>query len=115
MPCPSDVPFFSPDFNIARSAGISNATQCVQVPFGASGSSHIKTKLFVPTGAPLHESSGEISSPSPVNCLGIMAPLPKDDDVIVNDMFLSPFANTTTNGMTIIDIMTEILIDLIRR
>jgi hypothetical protein len=46
-------------------------TQWTQVPAGASGSSMISAKLFVPPGAPLHASGGDTSIPSQVNYSGI--------------------------------------------
>ena len=38
---------------------MSNSTQCVKVPFGASGSSRMRTKLRVFKGAPPHCSAFE--------------------------------------------------------
>ena len=39
-------------------------TQCTNEPPGASGSSVINAKLFVPVGAPSHFSAGDASTPS---------------------------------------------------
>src|SRR5262249_48836912 len=58
-----------------RSGGIPTSTQCTQVPTGASGSSTIRTKLFVCAGAPVQSSAGERSGPSAVNRAGIASPL----------------------------------------
>ena len=48
------------------SAGRSTSTQC-QKPLGvgASGSKQVTVKLLVPSGAPLHDSCGEVFPPSP--------------------------------------------------
>jgi hypothetical protein len=53
---------------------MSNKTQCVNVPPGASGSSIISAKLFVFAGAPLHFSCGETFSAEQVNFAGMFAP-----------------------------------------
>src|SRR5687768_14685143 len=52
-------------------AGMSYNTQCTQVVFGAlgsgaSGSSTMSAKLFVPAGAPLHSRGGARSLPAQV-------------------------------------------------
>src|SRR5687768_6899951 len=57
-------------------AGMSYNTQCTQVVFGAlgsgaSGSSTMSAKLFVPAGAPLHSRGGARSLPSQVYSLGM--------------------------------------------
>src|SRR5215207_5677703 len=57
-------------------AGMSYNTQCTQVVFGAlgsgaSGSSTMRAKLFVPAGAPLHSRGGARSLPSQVYSLGM--------------------------------------------
>src|SRR6266404_7394674 len=57
-------------------AGMLYTTQCTQVVFGAlgsgaSGSSTMSAKLFVPAGAPLHSRGAEVSLPSQVYSLGI--------------------------------------------
>ncbi len=46
------------------SAPMSYAAQWVQVPPGASGSSHKSAKLRTPSGAPAQASGGEMSAPS---------------------------------------------------
>src|SRR5262245_62171711 len=52
---------------------MSNSTQCVNVPPGASGSSAISAKLCA-AGAPSQRSGGETSAPSQVYVAGIAAP-----------------------------------------
>ena len=56
----SDAP--APAASSVTSAGMSTATQC-QKPdgVGASGSKHVTTNDLVPSGAPLHDSCGEVS------------------------------------------------------
>src|SRR5205823_7160951 len=51
--------------------GRSYATQCTQLPDGASGSSTIKAKLWVLDGASIQESAGEMSEPWQENWAGI--------------------------------------------
>src|SRR5207244_1265739 len=55
-------------------AGIFHATQCTQVPMGASGSSAISAKLFAPLGTSDQLKGGDTSCPSQVYCLGIIPP-----------------------------------------
>src|SRR5260370_25952292 len=54
--------------------GMLKATQCVQVPRGASGSSQISAKLSVPSGGSDHFNSGDKSGPSTVCREGIVFP-----------------------------------------
>src|SRR5437868_13724158 len=56
-------------------AGRSYATQCVQVPEGASGSSALRAKLSVLAGGSPHCNAGDLSEPSQVHFLGIAPPL----------------------------------------
>src|SRR2546426_12350813 len=51
-------------------AGRFHRTQWTQVPAGASGSSAIRAKLFVPATAPDQERGGETSCPSPAYLAG---------------------------------------------
>ncbi len=44
---------------------------------GASGSSQIRAKLFVPAGLAAHSRGGEKSAPSQVYFAAIISPLPK--------------------------------------
>ena len=60
-------------------AGRSYATQCVQVPEGASGSSAMRAKLSVLAGGSPHCNAGEMSEPSQVNFLGIAPPLENEE------------------------------------
>src|SRR5512144_936757 len=63
-------------------------SQCVNVPFGASGSSTSTAMLLVPFGTPDHESGGEISLPSHVYFWG-MAPFSENAvDVTLSDIFV---------------------------
>src|SRR2546428_153095 len=55
-------------------AGRFHRTQWTQVPAGASGSSAIRAKLFVPATAPDQERGGETSCPSQVYLAGIGPP-----------------------------------------
>src|ERR1700733_4546423 len=50
-------------------------TQCVHVPFGASGSSQIRAMLLVPLGILVHQIGGEELAPSAVYCFGTALPL----------------------------------------
>src|SRR5512135_1301965 len=61
----------------AAEAGMSYRTQCTQVVLGAlgsgaSGSSTMRAKLFVPAGAPVHSRGGARSSPSQVYAFGML-------------------------------------------
>src|SRR5438874_1751550 len=56
---------------------MSNSTQCVKSPLGASGSCMIRAKLRVFGGTPFHRSSGERFSPSHVYSTGMDAPSEK--------------------------------------
>src|SRR5207244_7358369 len=53
---------------------------------GASGSSTIRTRLFVPGGSPVHSRGGETSLPSQVKRAGIAPPGAKADEVSANPM-----------------------------
>src|SRR5437773_2179849 len=69
----------APSGRLCASAGMFWMTQCTHVIFGArgsgaSGSSTMSAKVFVPCGAADQLSGGEISAPSQVYCFG-MAPL----------------------------------------
>src|SRR6266852_4315468 len=61
----------TPSSRLLVSAGRLKRTQCVQMPRGASGSSQMRAKLFVPWGVPFHCKDGETSAPSPVYILGM--------------------------------------------
>ena len=52
------------------SGEMSQTNQCTHIPMGASGSSTIKAKLFVPSGTSLQARCGETSVPSQVNLVG---------------------------------------------
>src|SRR6185437_15418424 len=56
---------------------------------GASGSSAISAKLFVPAGAPLQASGGALPAPSQVKREGMDPPCWNADDVSVKDAPLS--------------------------
>src|SRR5215207_2880767 len=62
--------------SVVTDAGMSYNTQCTQIVFGAwgsgaSGSSTMSAKLFVPAGASLHSRGGARSLPSQVYSLGM--------------------------------------------
>src|SRR5262249_16050478 len=63
-----------PSSSSRRSAGRLKRTQWTQVPRGASGSSQIRAKLFVPSGGSGHRKGGETSLPSPVYYFGMASP-----------------------------------------
>src|SRR5215211_6556035 len=63
------------------------ASQCVNVPTGASGSSTTSTSARVPAGGSLQDGAGETSSPSQACREGISSPCP-------NALLLSPNSRT---------------------
>src|ERR1039457_1233821 len=70
------------------------STQCTQVILGAagsgaSGSSKIKDRLFVPTGTPVQASGGEIFRPSQVWRAGITRSCINDGDMMIRDITIS--------------------------
>src|SRR6187200_3722464 len=74
---------------------MSYTTQCTQVCFGAagsgaSGSSTIIAKLFVPSGASDHASGGDVSAPSQVWTVGIAPFGGNADDVSVSAVAVPP-------------------------
>jgi hypothetical protein len=56
----------SPSLSPPATGSMFQASQCVNVPTGASGSSTISASARVPAGGSLQESAGETSSPSHV-------------------------------------------------
>src|SRR5436309_4391743 len=68
------------------------STQWTHVPTGASGSSTMRTRLFVPAGDAVHSSGGETSGPSPVYLAGIIAPAPKAGLVSAKPAMSSSFS-----------------------
>lgn len=70
MPC-KDSSGECPSLDPVEVGKMLKTTQWVHVPRGASGSSTISTRLFVPSGIPSHCSGGEIFSPSQVYFDGI--------------------------------------------
>jgi hypothetical protein len=64
--------------------GMSNSTQWVNVPLGASGSSIMRTKLRVSGGSWLQCSSGEVSLASHIWLAGIGPPCRKAGQLSVN-------------------------------
>src|SRR5271166_5363156 len=64
----------TPSSNCRVWAGKLKRTQWTQVPRGASGSSQISARLFVPEGGSDQRNGGDRSAPSPVNCFGMVAP-----------------------------------------
>src|SRR5437762_4153681 len=69
MPSASDASFATP--SAISVEPMFQATQCTNVPFGASGASTMSAYDFTAPGAPLHESGGDTSSPSHVKRDGI--------------------------------------------
>src|SRR5450756_2109633 len=72
------------------------STQCTQVILGAagsgaSGSSTIKDRLFVPTGTPVQASGGEIFRPSQVWRAGITRSCINDGDMMIRDITIFSF------------------------
>jgi hypothetical protein len=51
-----------------------HATQCTQVPIGASGSSAMSARLLAPAGTSDQLKGGDTSGPSHVYFLGIISP-----------------------------------------
>jgi hypothetical protein len=75
---------------------MSYVSQCVNVPFGASGSSMMTAKLRAPAGASAIVSGGAWSLPSHVNCLGITAPSANAELVNLKAMPVSPSSHILT-------------------
>src|SRR6266849_2744157 len=81
----SVVPCFIPFGNVSRFgtfssrsctvAGMFHATQCTQVPLGASGSSVMSAKLLVLAGTADQLKGGDMSEPSHVYFGGIIPPI----------------------------------------
>src|SRR5712692_11391532 len=81
----SVVPCFIPFGNVSRFgtfssrlgtvAGMFHATQCTQVPLGASGSSAMSAKLLVLAGMADQLKGGDMSEPSHVYFGGITPPV----------------------------------------
>ncbi len=71
VPSGSDSSFAIFSGNARNVGGRFQTTQCTHVPAGASGSSTINARLFVPSGGVDHFRSGEKFSPWHVYCLGI--------------------------------------------
>src|ERR1017187_10386112 len=79
--------------------GISNSSQCVHVPAGASGSSTTSAKLRVPAGSPLHSSEGETSAPWQECRVGIRPPSENAFENSLNAMRIaSRFDRTSTSN-----------------
>src|SRR6516225_3203914 len=78
FPCFAPLPRVSvvgtPSSNSRAWLGKLKSTQWTQVPRGASGSSQMRARLLVPSGGSDHFNGGDRSSPSPVYCLGMVAP-----------------------------------------
>src|SRR5512147_392620 len=68
------------------SGGMFHAIQWIQVPTGASGSSAINARAFVPAGALDQSNAGLTSAPSQVYFFGIVAPSVKTEDFTEKDM-----------------------------
>ena len=64
--------------------GILKTSQWVNVEFGASGSSRIRTRLFVPTGIPSHATSGVSPAPLQVYTSGRTDPPTRESTRRVN-------------------------------
>src|ERR1051325_10000670 len=69
--------------------GISVTSQCVKVPFGASGSSTRIAMLLAVRGTPDQDSGGDVSLPSHVYSAGIAPFALNADDVTVSDEALA--------------------------
>src|ERR1700676_3484434 len=80
----SFLPFFAPERSVAVVGTFSSnsrvwggklkRTQWTQVPRGASGSSQIRARLFVPKGGSDQRNGGDRSAPSPVYRFGMVIP-----------------------------------------
>src|SRR5262245_38697793 len=77
--------------------GMSNSTQWVNVPPGASGSSTIKTKLWA-AGWPSQRSGGALFSPSQVCLTGIASPSAKLGLLRVNATGVPPLCVCEADG-----------------
>ena len=56
----------------------------MNLPFGASGSSRIRTRLFVELGTPLHATSGDSLAPLQVETSGRTEPGVREATLIIN-------------------------------
>lgn len=103
MPC--RAPFFRVDrgriFSESPFAltGILKSTQCTHVPRGASGSSTISARVFVPFGIPDHSSGGDTFSPSHVYFFGIISPSLKAALITVISIAAPPFAGDASRSI----------------
>jgi hypothetical protein len=66
-----------------------NKTQCTHVPIGASGSSTINAKDWVPAGGSFHARAGEIFFPMQEYFAGMDCPFPNASLVSASDMVAS--------------------------
>jgi hypothetical protein len=88
----------SPSLQENTVGGMLYTTQWIRVQPGASGSSTIKAKLLVPSGADSHTRAGEISSPSQVYFEGILSFSLKDGLVKCKLMSFCPCSNKKNNS-----------------
>src|SRR6266536_5206136 len=73
---PADIPLVSAfSCRVFVFGGMLYNTQCTHVPAGASGSSTMRAKDWVPAGEPLHVSAGELFLPVQVYFAGMDCPL----------------------------------------
>src|SRR5271165_914817 len=104
----SFLPCFAPEGSVVVGTPSSNSrvwggklkrTQWTQVPRGASGSSQIRARLFVPEGGSDQRNGGDRSAPSPVYCFGMVAPGWNAVLVISMDIGESPFFVSFDEGL----------------
>src|SRR5919197_2263590 len=74
---------------LRASTGRLNNTQCTHVPMGASGSSTINAKDFVPAGGSFHARAGEIFLPMQEYLAGMDCPFANASLVRLRDMVAS--------------------------
>ena len=86
----------APALMLATDAGMSDASQCQYPdPVGASGSKHVIAKLFVPLGAPDHESCGDwFFPPQPVKTNSLAMVWPSEIDELVTVSGFSFFGDS---------------------
>src|SRR5919198_353525 len=87
-----------PSSSISAAGSIPQATQCVNVPPGASGSSTISASELVPSGTPDQTSAGERSSASQVWRGG--TPPPRSEGGAAGGKRILPALNQIGSGLS---------------
>src|SRR6266496_381338 len=89
IPFGSESFFGTPSSRPRAFGGMFHATQCTQVPIGASGSSAMSARLLAPAGTSDQLKGGDTSGPSHVYFLGIISPAVNAE--LFSSMVLPPY------------------------